>query len=340
MGVFRVLSGREPRPPIPARPVSMGFASWGDPRTPIDPTRALAVGEPYYFWIELGRPPVETTRAPGAPPPETVVSVALFAFAEGVQISTVADVGTFRLPANGPGVVIAQPAAPPQIPQGDALLGRRMFFPVRAPGRAGIARLRCNIYHEQVLIQARLVRVRVARSLRSPAAVLGGLAAWAFWPRSFRPIVDYRLSWSLDPGHLLGIPPHLLSVMLNGDSNGTHQLRFFGSNGPRRFKEDSTLDAGDLERLTKAARETLRYIAWGSTDEWREGRLYRFVAQRDRRSRPARADRLYALRRDHQSPGGRLRTVQRPRGPDPSTGPRPDRPQAVGPSGLARRDDV
>ncbi len=142
---------------------------------------------------------------------------------------------------------------------------------MRTPKKVGRARLRCNIYYEQVLVQSRLVTARVMRQPRPTAA------------SALRSVVDYTLSHSLGSS-LKERRPHTLSLMLNDNGNGTHAFRLFGSGD---FKNDATFDEHQLKVWIRQARGAMRRASWGDEHAWESRKFYLYAG-------PKRADRLKA----------------------------------------------
>lgn len=79
---------------------------------------------------------------------------------------------------------------------------------------------------------------------------------------------DYVLSRTLSPQYVEQLKSPCLSLMLNGNANGTHTLRFYG--GGRSFGNGSTFNEGELTDLINIARAGLRLTAWGTEGEWNE----------------------------------------------------------------------
>jgi hypothetical protein len=246
------------------RVVNTGFAPTSQLDAPVDPAMPLACDEPYFFWLEVGRPvagSIEETPT-SLPvehlPPEARLTVALFAFENEIQITPGADVGELQLHPDGAVRVVRQPGQLPVSPS--APLSRRLFFPVRTSNRAKTCRLLCHIYYQQVLVQSRLIRVRV---MRYPHPV----------ERALRSVVDYTLTRTLDLQHLARIVPHRLSLMLNNNGNGTHGFSFLGE---QDFKSDASFDGGELKYFIQQTRGALRQAAWGDELPWEQGKAYRY----------------------------------------------------------------
>ena len=253
---------------LPTRVVNTGFAPQAQADTPPDPKMPLQAGQSYYFWLDVGRPNFHSIEETPLPLPEGLpeearLTVALFAFKDEIQITPGSDVGELQLQPDGTARVVGGPAKPPGIPPGSDLLDRRLFFPVKAPDRAGTFRLRCNIYYEQVLVQSRLIHARV---MRRPRRIKR---------RALRSVVDYALSHTLQPDHLTRLAPHRLSLMLNSDGDGTHVL-IFGEKG--EFKNEATLSPPELKQPIENARQALWKVSWGDENPW-AGQAYRYKDQ-------------------------------------------------------------
>ncbi len=250
------------------RIVNTGFAPQSTAEQPADSTKPLQTAVPYYFWLEVG------AHIPGTIeeedillpidklPPNVQLQVVLFSFANELETTPGQEIGLIQVPPTGDVQVVQRVATPPV---GEAMLSRRLFFPVRTPAVPGVYRLRCHIYYRQNLVQSRLVTAHVgtAPSVGQPALVSE---------------VDYTLSKTLDGRYLTAMQPNRLSLMLNDNGNSTHGFRYFGEN---EFKQDVTLGEGELNTLIKMARAVLRRASWGDEDDYAEGKTYRYDGVRD-----------------------------------------------------------
>ncbi len=264
---------REALTRLQTRTVNTGFAPSSQSDAPLDPTSPLKPGRPYYFWLDIGLPTmhsIETTPTaiPDYIPPKARLVVAIFPFDEEIVISPEADVGELELKEDGTAVVLRQPQQALEgieVSEGD-LLVPRLLFPVRAPGKEGTFRLRCNIYYQQILIQSRLVSAVVARD---------GL------PRegALQSVIDYALSHTLWTEHLQGLAPHRLSILLNSNGDGTHTLSFLGGEGDDLFKNSAVIPATELKLPIENARKGLWKASWGEEIAWKEnaGFTYRYA---------------------------------------------------------------
>jgi hypothetical protein len=253
----------------PERVVNTGFAAIDDPeelRKLRSPHLPLERATDYWFCLEVGdalpqsAEPEHTELPSEYLPRQARLVVALFSFPGEFELDLTADVAELTLDKRG-SVTVSRPAGVPRsLPA--AIRKRRLFFPVRTPARAGRYRLRCNIYCQGVLVQSRLVRARVMRTPRQS-------------PHAVRTRLEYSLSRAIRPAQLRALPPHKLSLILNGD-DGTHQLRVFGTEGEVRVKTDPSFDSTELTDLINSARGALRQVAWGDVDEWRQGKQFRY----------------------------------------------------------------
>lgn len=244
--------------PAAEREVSTGFAGREDGAA-LEGSHSLRPGERYLFWIEIGAPvehSIETTRT-DIPlellPEQATLVVALFGFDDELSLEAGSDLGRLDVAKDGT-VAVAEPVARPAV-EGETL-EKRLYFPVRAPADEGVARLRCSIYCEGVLVQSRLVSATVASN------GAGRLASE----------LDYTLSHSLHPGQLSGLPEADLSLMLNGE-DGCHQLRVFGPGDGDKdaFKAEASFGDTEISELVDYCRGELRTVSWGNEDEWAEG---------------------------------------------------------------------
>ncbi|WP_424923406.1 CHAT domain-containing protein [Actinocrispum wychmicini] len=131
------------------------------------------------------------------------------------------------------------------------------------PARSGTARLRCNLYFNQVLVQSRLVQVMVTQRTRR-------------MPDALRSVVDFRIA---DPATSLADTTiaHAASLHLEGDGRGTHELRVVADGGTELLCAGATIRDGQLATQIKLARSALQRVAWGTDTPWREGLVYRYA---------------------------------------------------------------
>lgn len=251
-----------------SRIVNTGFILESQPNDKLDPNTPLFVDKLYYFWLEVGKLLEESIEKKAVPltkdiPEGARLVVALFPFKDELQIFPGSDIGELILQSGGTSLVIGKKPAIPDNVSKD-ILGRRLFFPVRTPNRAGRFSLRCSIYYNQILIQSRLVRVVVSYNPESTQDALES-------------VVDYALAEIMHAEHLTALgESHRLSLMLNSNGDDTHTFTFFGANGGDGFKSASTINAGDLKTSADLARDALRKVSWGSGDPFNNAMEYRY----------------------------------------------------------------
>jgi len=250
----------------PTRLVNTGFAADTAPTAPIAADRPLLTGSRWVFWLEIGPPiagAIDTDRVPLPSLPATAeLDVVVSGFPGEIEVTPGHDLGTLFLKADGSVSVRAQPGLGGGVDPDAAT--RRLFFPVRTPERPGPARLRCGIYHEQVLLQSRIVEAFVSDSP-------------GHHPGALRTTVDFTLTHALDPSTLPRRQTYVGSLMLD-DEDGTHALRVMASDGQERYAQSLTIDSEQLVEQMSMARATLRRVAWGSADRWQPGVEYRYSA--------------------------------------------------------------
>ena len=240
------------------RIVNTGFAPESKANKKLKGT-TLQPDRSYYFWLDVGKLSHDTMETKPTPLPKDLpigarLVVALFPFKDEIRIKPGSDIGELMLKSDGSAQVIGKnPAEPANI--SPSQLKRRLFFPVSTPDRTGTFRLRCSIYHNQMLVQSRLIRARVTNEPESIALAL-------------QSDVDYALTDTLQPAHFAPdfYPPHQLSLMLNSNGDGTHTFSLFGSDKKEFFKKECTINASKLMTLTENARAVLREVSWGSPE--------------------------------------------------------------------------
>ncbi len=249
--------------PPPERVVSTGFADPLNPGLPARPNIPLETGARYFFWLQIGAPvagSIETAEVvldTSELPPDARLTVALFAYPGELLLTPGQDVGQLQLNPDGT-ITVGRPAAAAEEADED-LRASRLFFPVETPATPGVYRLRCHIYYEQILLQSRVVTARVS-SDPEPGRDAALTAE-----------TDFILSRQFSPTQLAPLPPHRLSLLLNDNDGATHGLRFWGEG---EFKNDSALDAGELQNLIDLVRGALRQAAWGDEEEYEPAKPY------------------------------------------------------------------
>jgi len=252
-----------------AQVVSTGFATLRHRWRPRGSGSPLRPGGRYLFWFEIGAAvagavDVEPTQAPlDGLPPDAKLQVVLFPLSGGFTVDPATASQTLVLAADGS---VRRADAPPA---GQESSDRRLFFRVRAPlTRHGIACLRCNLYHENFLLQSRVITAKIRPLRRSELDAL-------------RAEVDYSLTTSLDPALVSSIPGHSLSVLINEDDDATHGFYYYGG---AELSRNIRVDKGDLGILLDNARAALRTASWGSGGTWVNTAEYRYgTADPDKR---------------------------------------------------------
>jgi hypothetical protein len=197
-----------------------------------------------------------------------VLTVTVAGFSDGLITIPGSDIGEMEMQPDGSARVLHQPTKPAGSISEPDLLDRRLFFPVRTPSDPGTYRMRCNIYHGQVLVQSREIQARVTPV---PETVNQG-------PQALRSVLDYNLSASLDGAQLSPMGKHRLSILLNESSGGTHSFHIFGTDGKEKVKRDDLrFQDAELNSLVEKAREKLRLASWGKEEEWQKGMEYRYA---------------------------------------------------------------
>ncbi|HEX2270539.1 MAG TPA: hypothetical protein VHH35_13425 [Pyrinomonadaceae bacterium] len=246
--------------------VNLGFSHAKAADTRLQPDEPLQCGHSYYFWLNIGR---EIEEAIGTPTPidleklpeEAVLTVAIFGFEKELAISPGHDVGELKIQKDSSVKVLRKPTGRKSIPLSpDAprnFLEDFLLFPVSVPEKEGTYRLRCNIYCSQVLVQSYVVSAN-AKTSAAPVA------------EACSKKLDYVLSQSLRAGHLASLTkePHLLSLMVNNNGDGTHSFRFFGADGAERYKDDAQVDGQQLAGFLLQARRAMHKVSWGDENEW------------------------------------------------------------------------
>jgi hypothetical protein len=259
-----------PDPKAPERVVNTGFSDEDNPSIPAKKAFPLYTDSRYYFWLEVGEVVEGSIDVEHVEldmdelPPEAKLQVVLFGFDGELALTKGQDVGELILQPDGLVRVANRVAEPADVDE--ELLGRRLFFPITTPADDGEYRLRCNIYYEQTLLQSRLVTAKVMED-PEPEKGVDALATE----------VDFVISKSLSGSHVAKMTPKRLSMMLNDNGNGTHGFRYFGQGN---FKNDTSLDAGELQNLLDLARGALRNAAWGDEGEY-NGQAYLYAGGMD-----------------------------------------------------------
>lgn len=257
--------------------VNLGFSQKDAADKKLQKNEPLQRRQSYYFWLNIGK---EVDKAAiGTPqkidlellPAEAVLTVAIFNFENELEITPGADIGELKIEKDGKVRVQRQPVEKELISlSANApadFLERHLVFPISVPDKEATHRLRCNIYCEQVLVQSYVVSANV-KSTPDPVS------------EACTQQLDYVLSESLRASHLASMTeePHLLSLMINDNGDGSSTFRFFGSDGAERYKDDAPIDGQLLAGFLFQARAALRKVSWDDEEEWDEnkGKSYRY----------------------------------------------------------------
>lgn len=249
------------------RIINTGFASLNEPTRVLDKNLPLIPKKSYYFWFEVGPLVSGTIEVKPEPlkiellPSEARLKVALFSFKNEIKITPERDVGEIQIMRDSTIKVVRHVERPKDITPDSELYRKRLFFLVKTPNKVGVFRLRCNIYYEQILVESRLIKVRVSRirkRLKKPA---------------LESVVEYSMSKAINPDFLAQMKPQTLSLMLNSNGDGTHCFRLFGKDG---YKSETTFNARTLKTLIEHARGNLRRASWGDEDSWNDNKIYRY----------------------------------------------------------------
>lgn len=249
-----------------ARVVNTGFSTRSAPGRSLPRSTPLGPGRPYYYWLAVGPPVAGSIEvAPQGLPVERLprsarLTVALFSSKGQIGIERQADTGEIQIEEDGSARVLRQPGEVGEPRGGPKLLLRRLLFPVNAPYGEGTYSLRCNIYHEQVLVQSRRITARVGGMEEANREALASR-------------VEYCLSSRLDGGHLSRMAAHSLSLMLNASGEGTHDIHVMGAQG---IKGTASFQQGAIGIQIAAARGALRVASWGHDQEAVLGDVYRY----------------------------------------------------------------
>lgn len=246
--------------------VNLGFAHNDAADNTLKPNEPLQTGHSYYFWLNIGRKHKdaigEATRIDLQKlPEEAVLTVAIFSFENEIAITPGQDIGELKVQKNGTVKVLRQPTDKQAVPlsAGAAAdyLDDFLLFPISVPHNEAVHRLRCNIYCAQVLVQSYVVSADVKTK---PDPV----------PEPCTKKLDYVLSESLRASHLAAMTkePHLLSLMLNDNGNGSHNFRFLGADGTDLFKDDAQIDGPEISGFLREARQAMHKVSWGKVVPW------------------------------------------------------------------------
>lgn len=251
--------------------VNTGFSSYTPSSEIISPNNSLRKSWVYYFWLEIGNiifgsiEKTETRLETEDFPDNSLFDVILFFFDEEIECIADMNHGTVQLMPDGSIQVIKQATfVPDLLPNDTTLHQKRLFFPVATPATAGTYRLRCNLYYQNYLLQSRLITAKVTDTEQT------------FKDPVLTSEVDYIISRSLLLEHLQQLEPNTLSIMLNGNAEGTHNFHFSGKKKGHIFNNSSTLSGDALQQVINLTREALREIAWQGGGTYTQDKPYRY----------------------------------------------------------------
>jgi hypothetical protein len=268
--------------------VNLGFSDKQAPDVALDVKETLECGKSYLFWLGVGEKRKGSIGKPESLgveklPEKAVLKVALFGFEGELEIKKGADVGELQVSSDGSVDVAKQPIRSKRDLPASELLKTYLFFPVRVPERAGVFRLRCNIYCEQVLIHSRLISVIAQES--APQKV--GAAFFKREKALFAddsPLLKNKKALYADSDFVLAASfqaaarpraPHRLSLLFNSNGNATHGF-LFGRKGAQLYKSDASFTEGELSNDIDTARRAMRYVSWGHVEDWDKSWSYRY----------------------------------------------------------------
>jgi len=175
-------------------------------------------------------------------------------------------------------------------PSNPTLSGNSIKFSLHAPKKPGTYRFRCNLYHEQLLLQSRLVELVVSdQPVEQPEP-------------QFRVTLDYDLGqpWNADALSRLG--SYKLSLQISDD----YRLFLLAENG---FKDQIQWREDEWQAWVEMSRQALRNAAWGDDEPYHPGKAYQYERPDLDRLRPdlvrmaIRGSRLFAAVMDSLSQG-------------------------------------
>lgn len=236
------------------RVVNTGFADLtGEPVALV-----VSPGELHHFFIDIGErlEGAFESRYELSPDlaPDSTIDVVMFTNEDGLAIEG-PTTGQFTIRESGD-VVVSRRAA--SLEGDDDLHLRRLFFAFRAPTREGRCSMRCSFYYRGALLQSRYIGIPVG---------LGKIASV---------VADYVSSRTLSPRLLASRQPPSLSMMANANGDGTHSFRFYtvGDETPR----SSSFNELEIKSHIERARQALRFVSWGTVNEWTPSDEYAFAA--------------------------------------------------------------
>ncbi len=235
--------------------VNLDFATQDDPANPCDHYLSLQPVQTYYFYVEIGEAPggLDEKAVPLPDlPAGAELEVVVFGYPGGLQVRAGADRGHIKLNADGTSSVIKRVEEPTSL-LNSPLLQNRLYFRVTTPVEAGEHRLRCLIYYQQALVQARIIFVLVGPDPQPAEKPVMGAQ-----------VVDYSLSHSLNPAKMDQLAETHLSIFMNDNKDGTHSLLVKGLGLPEG--PPMHLDEELVKGWIRNIRGDLRQAAWGDRE--------------------------------------------------------------------------
>lgn len=235
-----------------ARVVSTGISgAWGD-GSPLSSDRTLTVIEQYCIWLEIGDPQSGAlddvvAELPDIVPADAELDVVLFQRSGDVSLDSSATAVIALRGDQSP--IVVEPSYEP-----DYASTTRVYFLVR-PQKEGEHTVRCNIYYRQTLVQSRVVSFIATSTERDQHEALGVQ-------------LDFSLQTSFDQRWFDDREPHLLSLLINVNPDGSHQFMFHGVNDGERHVSSAVIAEGEINTLVSELREGLRLASYGSDDAY------------------------------------------------------------------------
>ena len=265
----------EPASDGPQQFVSTGFSGAEQADVPWEKNKTLTTNTSFYFWLEISEELVEgaiddatVTFDPGIIPDAKQVSVVISSFKDHFLVDDQADLGVLQIGDKQRVSVLEQATSKDSIPVGDEkVFDRRLFFPLKTQTREGVYRLLCNIYYENVMIQAREITAVVSAASKEKEDALSSF-------------LTFKLDQVITKDALQKYPKHRLSLLLNDEEEGSHNFQFFGG---KHFKNSAHFEGQEISNHLSIIRRALRKVAWGSVEEWQLSTPYRYVDRNDQR---------------------------------------------------------
>jgi len=244
--------------PPDKRIVNTGFSPQATPQFPSPADVTLAVGQSYFFWLEVGELLKDTieVRPASLPmehlPDEAELEVAIYAMGDGFQVDEASSVGKLQINKNGTVSVSQQPMQPFQLAVPSEMAKKRLFFPLQTGTKEGKGLFKCNIYCQGILVQSREVRAEIATQTKPMIAALTSELL-------------YSLSSTLTAKQLNAYREHKLSVLLSESDDNSHSFQIFGR---QQYKKDASFGEGEVATALEQIRGALRLASWGKETEY------------------------------------------------------------------------